>query len=544
MSTKVLSFEIGTKVTKICVIKYKQKNPKIYHTIMIDTPVDCVEDGYIRDVDSLAKSINDALKKEKIRLTQAIFTISSSKIVNREVIIPYVKENKIQEIIEANATDYFPIDTKDYSLSYIIMERVDTKEIKNYRLLVLAMHSNLLMTYYNLAELLRLKITSIDYVGNSVYQLYQQEAIPEISMFVQINEQNTMINVLNKDALELQRVIPYGYDSVLNAVSENKDLHIASEDAFTALTQRTFINSSFPTQDYYYQSINSSDEVQEDNTNKEITEALRYLINNLVRVVDYYGSKKKDSRIRSIRLTGQGAYILGLDKLLSTEIGIETKILTSFHSISFDNKKAEIPLASYDFSAAVGASIAPIGLVPKKYMERVTKKNDMVSVFTISSLVVVTSLVLWFVSAQQLHDAQKDKNRLNTEINKMSSINEVYSENLDLKGKVKALDDLETLCYTNNENLLPLIKELEEKLPSAVTVHSLSANSTQLLLNLTADSKETAALTMVQLKTISILMNIRTAGITEEKDDFGITKVSFSISADYIQKQQSTEEVK
>lgn len=544
MGAKVLSFEVGTKVTKICVVKYKQKNPKLYQTIMINTPSDCVEDGYIKDVESLASAINEALKQAKIRLTQGIFTIASSKIVNREVIIPFVKEAKIQDIIEANATDYFPIDVKEYSLSYIVMERVNTKEVKNYRLLVLAIHSNLLMTYYRLAELLKIKVLSVDYTGNSVHQIYQHEATSEITMFIHINEQNTMVNVIKKDVLELQRVIPYGYDSILNAISDHKSLNISPEDAFTASTEKVFINNNFATNDHYYAGVGeTADEIQDD-PKVDVTEALRYLISNLVRVVDYYGTKRKDSRIQTLCLTGKGARILGIDQLISNEVGIETKKILSFKGVSFGDWASQEMFVNEDFIAVVGASIAPIGMIPKKYMEKVAKKNDMVAVVTISSLVALTSIVLWLVSSQQLHDATKNKNRLNNEISKMDNINGVYSENLDLKNKMTALDTLDKVTTSSNEKLLPLIKELEEKLPTYAIVHSVSANETQVLINMTVDSKDSAAMTLSQLKKITMLRNIKTAGIAADKDDIGATKISFSVSADYVMPEQNSEEVK
>jgi len=544
MGTKVISFEIGTKVTKICVTNYKQKNPKIYQTIMIDTPADAVEDGYIKDIETLASAINVALKKEKVNITQAIFTISSSKIVNREVTLPYVKENKIKDIIEANATDYFPIDVKEYSLSYIIMERVITKETKNYRLLVLAIHSNLLMTYYRLAEILKLKIVSIDYVGNSVHQIYQHEATQDIGMFVQINETNTMVNVLKKGVLELQRVIPYGYDSIVNSIVENKQLKINQEDAMTALMEKTYINNNFSPKNNYYNPIEQTDEDVNIDPTIEITESLRYLISNLIRIVDYYGSKRKDSRIQNIYLTGQGAQILGLERLFANEIGIDSKTILSFQGISFANPEVAKQFAKYDFTATAGASIAPIGMVPMKYMENVTRKNDMVAVITISSLVALTSLVLWFISSQQLYDAQKDKARLTKEINNMDSINGIYSENLELKGKNTGLETLKALCYSSNENLLPLIKQLEEKLPSDVTVHSISTTGNEVLMNFTADSKEIAAMTLTQIKKIEIIDSVKSVGIAEDKDDIGATTLSFSVSANYVIPKQNTEEAK
>jgi len=233
-----------------------------------------------------------------------------------------------------------------------------------------------------------------------------------------------------------------------------------------------------------------------------------------------------------------------LERLFANEIGIDSKTILSFSGITFANAEVAALFAKYDFISTAGASIAPIGMVPMKYMENVTRKNDMVAVITISSLVALTSLVLWIISSQQLYDAQREKTRLTKEINNMDSINGIYSENLELKGKNTGLDTLKILCFSSNENLLPLITQLEEKLPSDVTVHSISATGNEVLMNFTADSKEIAAMTLSQIKKIDIITSVKTAGIAQEKDDIGVNTISFSVSANYVMPKQNTEEAK
>ena len=72
----------------------------------------------IRDKDSFANALKEELRRHNIREKEVVFTLSSSKVVTREVLIPFVKDNKIRGIIDAQMRDYFPMDVSSYTVSY------------------------------------------------------------------------------------------------------------------------------------------------------------------------------------------------------------------------------------------------------------------------------------------------------------------------------------------------------------------------------------------------------------------------------------------
>lgn len=124
---KVLSIVIGTDCTKVCEISYlryyKKKGVRVYRSLTFPTPPNTIEDGYIRNREAFGELLKNKLKEGKFKSDKVIFSVTSSKIANREVILPPVKEKRIMEIIKTGATEYFPIDMKDYILSYSILEK-------------------------------------------------------------------------------------------------------------------------------------------------------------------------------------------------------------------------------------------------------------------------------------------------------------------------------------------------------------------------------------------------------------------------------------
>ena len=106
----------------------------------------------ILDKETLVAEMKNHLAKEKITTKDVIFTVSSTKIANREVVIPLVPENKIRAVIDANATEYFPLDISEYTISYSILDKINTKDEKKLKLLLLAAPNNLIKNIYNFKE--------------------------------------------------------------------------------------------------------------------------------------------------------------------------------------------------------------------------------------------------------------------------------------------------------------------------------------------------------------------------------------------------------
>lgn len=117
---KILSIEVEASQVRVAEIEVRGKKGRIFNCFCIPAPQGAVEDGQIRDTKSLAEVLREELSQRKIKTKKVYFATGSTRIASREVRIPFVKTNRIQSIIEANATDYFPIDDNEI---YLILQR-------------------------------------------------------------------------------------------------------------------------------------------------------------------------------------------------------------------------------------------------------------------------------------------------------------------------------------------------------------------------------------------------------------------------------------
>ena len=207
MVKRVVSIEAGVWWTKVALVDYRKKNPPVHKAFAFRTPEHAVEDGYIRDKEAFASALKAELSRHDIHEKEVVFTLSSSKVVTREVMIPFVKDNKIMGIIEAQIRDYFPMDVSNYTISYSKMDVEEEDGKKMLKLLLVAIPDNLLNNYVTFAELAGLKVETFDYIGNGTVQLLCDSFL-ENAVVVQLEEQATVISIL-----ENKKLVDHFFDS-------------------------------------------------------------------------------------------------------------------------------------------------------------------------------------------------------------------------------------------------------------------------------------------------------------------------------------------
>lgn len=542
MSNRVISIDIGQFTTRICEVDLNRKNPHVYKCISFATPENAYEDGYIRDKLSFTAVAKDKIAQAGMKSRKAVFTVSSSKIANREVIIPFVKENRIQDIINANASEYFPVDVSEYAVTYSILQKIDTAGDRKIRLLVVAAPENLIKNYYNVAEMMGLDIAAMDYFGNSIYQLIRRQVNSGTNLVIQIEEQSTLINILEEDVLELQRSLPYGTTSVINAVTGNpyfkasdkaQALQLLCSRELIRLQADSFESEAAASLTAVFDNSERDSIGEETAALEDVMDSLRYLINNILRVLDYYYTKNRDKKINGIYITGQGAKFLGIGRLLQNETGIEVKRLESLQSVVFSKNIELSGEYQSDYLSCIGAAMSPIRFEPKEYLLKEKKKSNIQSVVIIFSAAVVLSAALVATSLLSYKTADLEHSDLVRRVDALENVNEVYDGHALALKAYEAVEDIYALTVSPNEKLNDLIAELERKLPSNVIVVTLNVTSTDITLGIKCDSKVTAAKVLEQLRTFPGLSQVETGGITENADEFGVRTVQFVVTGIY-----------
>lgn len=522
---KILSIEIGVDVTHVLEMDYRVKNPKVYRSFSFQTPVGVIGEAGVRKSEEFRTALHKLLDANKIKTRKTLFVVNSGKIASREVLIPMIKENRIKDFLNTNSADFFPVDLSRYQLVYRNEGVVQQDTVKKRKLYVFAVPGDLVQSYEELADFCSLELTALDYVGNSIFQMMHKAVGNNICCSVKLDNNATMITIINQGMVVLQRTVFYGFEEVEKVVVDSGLFPKEQYPAAMDILQQT-------------DCLDANQAAPEDAMNAmraEAVEALRSMIGNIRRVLDYYQSRNNGAEVKECFLIGNGAYIKGLDRLMSLELNLpvhlqEKDVLNGFRTSGgrFD--------AMYE--ACYGAAIQPLDFVfgsaqTAKIIEE-KKKRELLAAKLIGLLCVACAVILLALSGVQRIALSHELNTLNKQKDELEYIQDIYNAYVDTKSQYDDVTKMNGKTETVSDALADAIEEMEEKFPSGVKVTSLTSNGEGISMDIEVSTKEEAAKILQNLATFDAFRSVTTNGITESTDENGKITVTFSVMCTYV----------
>ena len=571
MAKKVISIETGIQWTKVALVDYRKKNPPVHEAFAFRTPEHAVEDGYIRDKDSLARALKEELVRRQIVEKDVVFTLSSSKVVTREVMIPYVKDNKIKGIIDAQSRDYFPMDISGYTISYSKMDVVEDDGKKQLKLLLVAIPDNLLGNYVSFAQLAGLKVETFDYIGNGCIQL-MCDSFVDNAMIIQLEEQATVISILENKKLAFQRVTPYGYGATISTVVDHPILGIDDEErAFDFLLEHNVIFNKPSMPDNGDPAQQAIDQAQADEAYEDLAESLRYHLRIANTALDYYQNQVKQEFVGNVYLVGDGSRFAGIHKLFAQELPLPLQKIDFAKIIDLrnqngvnDKKKAgkkehqdytdpvleessntRQPRAAtpVGFLSVIGAAVHPLDAKPKEMQAADSKKNDLHTAYVLLVGSLLLSLLLILGSSVRQLIAHSEHRHLTDQLESLAYVQQTYDESSRVQQEEQVYVTIDDATRTKNEYLLPLIEQLEAELPSAIKVTSMQTDDNLITLNMTADRKITVGQMLLNFQNVTLLTDPSIPSMSEQTDEeSGSSEWTYTVNAYYADVQESEEQ--
>ena len=530
---RFLSIEAESTQIRVGEVEISGRKGRMLQCFCVPVPQGSVEDGQIRDTKGLGELLRQQLNERGIRTKKAWFVTGSTRIASREVQIPLVKKSRIQSIIEANATDYFPIDVTKYVMSYMILgitgekgkkgEEAEQKKTadqeRQYRLMVYASPKAISTAYYEFAQSAGLTLSGITFTGNTVYQTVQEEYTSGAHILIKVELENTGISIIRDGKLSFQRNINYGMESAVETIRSFPQFgdRLEVQDALRLLSEKKWI----------YPSLDGQIGEEPDTVKSEVTESLRYLVGNISLIMDYYISRNGDVNFESIALCGLGGQVQGLTELLTQELGQKVELLTKItrYSVPDTNKNEGLFL----YIAVMDPVKSGLNLMEKTGRKQKEVKETLSGAWVVFGVGALAAVALAVAGVGARIYQTHEQERLNQRIVEEQSIEDVYAAYNNAKSQYDNFQSMYAYTNTPNEGLVAFIQEMEEKMPSSITVETFSSTGSQVSFSMRVASKSEAANTLIQLRTFDSLSSVTTTGIDEGEDG----TVTMSVTCTY-----------
>jgi type IV pilus assembly protein PilM len=432
---------------------------------------------------------------------------------------------------------------------------------KHMRISVYAVPSSLVKNYYNFAKAVHLDIISFDYSGNSSYQMVKRQASRGTNVFIQLNEQDTLISILRDDTLILQRNVNYGVSMLIDAMLEQDYFRMNSRaEALELLSKNNLLIRNPEKKEKIFQdfSINQEEtaaaseliraaeesqrliEQREQEAKRGILDSLHFLTNSVARMLDYYKANHKNEEINQIYLSGMGVRIQGIDQFFYAEIGIQHKKLDKLWTVSAKKKATLYRQNPSEFVACIGAVIDPIDFVPREFLERRQKRSAVIATAFVSLICLAGSAGIIYTAYSDYQLAQSQLAEVNNQLEAMPEVSSVYQENEQAQSNLESLQEFDAATESNNDMINSVISELEDKLPTGSKINTMQFSETEVSMSITAVIPNAGANALIA-KLYTELEKITYFSKVDISDDISVDEeaipstASFTITCTYAQ---------
>lgn len=475
---KVLCVEIGVSVTKIAEMDYMVKRPKVYQCIEVKTPEGAIKDGYLNlgKTEALKEAIKNVLTEKKIRTKRVLFTVFSGKIISREIVLPGVKTHQIGAVIEANISEYFPIELDDYKVSHFHITTIrEGENAGKHKVLVIAIEKELLDAYDKLATELGLRIVDIDYAGNSIVQAAKHSAGAGAIMVVKMEEENAIITILQQGTFILQR-------NINHALGRMEEEQISKE------------------------------------------EALESLINTMTRVADFYVSHDENNKIEQIYVMGECSREQHVIDTIAEHMQLPCRVLDQVRGVTIHRNAEDAPINL--FAAAIGSGISSVGFANEKEKERhetnyVSACLLMIVFFVVLIAAMLSLALIPYNGALQEEKALKEKQET------YAPAKVVYDQYQSMTKLYQNVEYGHLLTEHSNDAILEFLAELEQKLPTYAELTEFTSDDEMCVMTMKVADKEVAAGVINTLRDFASIESVIVEKV-EEKSPESDSEVSFN----------------
>lgn len=485
---KILAIQLGRNETQIALV---DKNSEILHGITVGTPMGAVEDGMIHNQEAVTEMLKEALKDPMFKgIHQVVFALCTSQVIMETTTTPDMPKAKLEKLIQANADMYFPVDIQDYRL---VWEVVDVKKndagVKEASVQLWAVPNEMLRPYYQAANACGLSVAAIDYCGHSaataVGATFARPAKPpkakapeapkepKVKKKIDWNAEITF-RKKKKEEPEVREDEETGPKPI-----PATDMHILMDKELLGLT---FVQEGQVVCQRFYRCGSDPS----------------YQFSELAMMVEYFQTQEigRGSEIRGY-VSGPDSNDADMVDLLSGMLGISLEV---FHNggdscwlLCAGAAKTDLDFGNPAFNKTVRV--------------RRTINTDLWQYAAIlASGVALVMVVIALLNARlswnsEISNLENQRNLLQIQAAKVSGFKENY-ENYQLAYDAYDRDweNLFDSLHTYNDNLVFVLKELENVMPENTSVTDIIIDSDSVMISFACDDKEEAAYLIMSLR--------------------------------------------
>lgn len=341
--TNLVGLDIGSRTIKVAEIADTQKRPVLKKIGFIDIAPGVIEDGAIKDPESVADSIRKLFKNVGIKNENVAISIGGYSVIVKKINVQTMSEERLHETIHFEVEQYIPFNISDVNIDFQILGTNEANSNQMHVLLVAA-KKEMINDYINLIQIAGLNPCIIDIDAFALQNVFEAnyEVGAENVALIDIGASKTSLNILKGGSSVFMRDVSLGCGQINQRIAGLAQCSLAEAEAMKF--------GKMP------------DKISQDDLKDIIVTVVSDWCSEIRRALDFFYSTYPEDQIKKIFLSGGGANIKEFRQLLAVETSAEVETINPFAKLRAESGRYD---ASYLQRIAPQAAIC-MGLAMRR----------------------------------------------------------------------------------------------------------------------------------------------------------------------------------
>lgn len=331
----LVGLDIGSRTIKAAELTETKQGMRLENFGMIDIAPGLIEDGVIKDPETVADAIRQLMKDQDIREQNVAISIGGYSVIIKKIIVDTMSEEQLEEIINVEAEQYVPFDIDDvYVASQILGESPNNANKMD--VLLVAEKKNLVNDYVELVRIPGLNPCIIDVEAFALQNIFETNygTFDESVALIDIGASKTTLTILKGNTWIFTRHVSVGCGQIDEKVASLLDCDYVEAEKIKKQGE--------------------SESISTGNLREIVSTVAADWSLEIQQALDFFRSENPEDNIKRIFLSGGGAHTKEFYNLLSQDVSAAVETIDPFGSLTINHERIDTSyLDSISHQAAI-----------------------------------------------------------------------------------------------------------------------------------------------------------------------------------------------
>lgn len=295
----------------------KDGRANITKAIIVDIPVNCYENGTIKNQLEFASWLKDIFKKLDSKTKDIVVSYDGSEVIKREIVIPRVNAEDIDDLVSYEITNYLPIDITNYIMQNKVIRSVEEGKLE---VRVNAVPVSVAQELFNAVKDSGYNPVRLELSTNGIENLYKNSS--QNIAVIDMGSNNSNVTIVENGNYVFNRLTNVGtgiFDASLSKMMDDGD---------TLEKMRNEIKVAEIWQRYRSGELSAVEMPNEDrNFMDGVVLEMDEFLDEIDKVVQFYLKREAGAHLDQIHIYGGGSTMPSMAAAVQQRLGIPASVL-------------------------------------------------------------------------------------------------------------------------------------------------------------------------------------------------------------------------